>query len=59
MKDWNSVLESIGCKYTYEEIKQVLEKFLNTLSSTELKLIREDINELFDKKENNHAEKNN
>lgn len=58
MKDWNHELELLGCKYTYDEIIEILNKFLSSLSLNELKLIRKDINELFDKKEN-HAERNN
>ena len=50
MKDWNHELELLGCKYTYDEIKEILNKFLGSLSLNELKLIRKDINELFDKK---------
>jgi hypothetical protein len=59
MKDWNHELELLGCKYTYDEIIEILNKFLGSLSLNELKLIRKDINELFDKKENNLAERNN
>lgn len=55
MKDWNHELELLGCKYTYDEIKEILNKFLSSLSLNELKLIRKDINELFDKKENKNA----
>lgn len=59
MKDWNHELELLGCKYTYDEIIEILNKYLSSLSLNELKLIRKDINELFDKKENNLAERNN
>lgn len=59
MKDWNHELELLGCRYTYDEIKEILNKFISSLSLHELKLIRKDINELFDKKENNHEEKQN
>jgi hypothetical protein len=58
MKDWNHELELLGCKYTYDEIKEILDKFLSSLSLNELKLIRKDIDELFDKKED-YAEANN
>lgn len=58
MKDWNHELELLGCKYTYDEIKEILDKFLGSLSLNELKLIRKDIDELFDKKED-YAEANN
>lgn len=59
MKDWNHELELLGCKYTYDEIIEILNKYLSSLSLNELKLIRKDINELFDKKENNLAERDN
>ena len=46
MKDWNKELESVGCRYSYEEIRQILDTYLNTLSSHEFKIIKKDIDEL-------------
>lgn len=52
MKDWNHELERVGAKYDYEEILQILRTYINTLSSTELKLMKKDIDEMFANKEN-------
>lgn len=49
MKDWNDELERVGCKYTYEEIMQMLDKFINSLSPGELELMKADIDTLFAK----------
>ena len=49
MKDWNSTLERVGCKYTYDEIMKMLDKFISTLSPEERLLMKADIDTLFAK----------
>lgn len=51
--DWSKELERVGAKYDYEEILQILRTYINTLSSSELKLMKKDIDEMFVNKDNN------
>lgn len=50
--DWSKELERVGAKYDYEEILQILRTYINTLSSSELKLMKKDIDEMFVNKDN-------
>ena len=52
MKDWNKTLESVGLRYSYEEIREILNTYLNTLSPHEFKIIKKDIDELLAQHQN-------